>query len=69
MLESVNRGVKTMSKYREKQEQARQLAIDWQLNFENQSRSWLYCIEWANRFERIGRKYGLLREFKQNGII
>lgn len=58
-----------MSKYIEKREQARQLAIDWQLNFANQSHSWLYCIERANRFERIGRKYGLLREFRENGII
>lgn len=58
-----------MSKYREKQAKARNLAIAWQLNFANQSHSWLYCIEWANRFERIGRKYGLLREFRENGII
>lgn len=58
-----------MSKYIEKRERARELAIDWQLNFSNKSRSYLYCIEWANRFERIGRKYGLLREFRENGII
>lgn len=55
--------------YEKKREQARQLAIDWQLNFANKSSSWLYCIEWANRFECIGRKYGLLREFRENGII
>ena len=58
-----------MGKFTEKKEKARQLAIDWQLNFANKDRSWLYCIVWANRFERIGRKYGLLREFRENGII
>lgn len=58
-----------MRNYRQKQAKARALAITWQLNFANKSHSWLYCIEWANRFERIGRKYGLLREFRENGII
>lgn len=29
-----------MSKYIEKKEKARQLAIDWQLNFANKSHSW-----------------------------
>jgi hypothetical protein len=58
-----------MLKYYTKKEKARNLAIDWQLNFTNNDRSWGYCITWAARWERIGRKYGLIREFKENGLI
>lgn len=55
-------------KYLQRKAHARELAIIWQYNFANSSHSWQYCIEWANRFERIGRKYGLLREFRENCI-
>lgn len=55
--------------YKEKQAKARQLAIDWQLNFANQNHTWAYLSWWYLRFERIGRKYGLLREFRENGIL
>ena len=58
-----------MSKYLIRKERARNLAITWQLNFENNNRSWGYCINWCNRFYKIGKKYGLLREFKENAII
>lgn len=60
---------KAKSEYYQKQERARDLAIEWQLNFEKQPHSWWYCIEWRARFERIGKKYGLLREFRENCII
>lgn len=58
-----------MTKYYERKAHARQISIDWQLNFNNQTRHWNYCIQWAARFERIGKKYGLLKEFKENGIL
>ena len=58
-----------MKKYYTNKERARNLAITWQHNFENQNRSWQYCISWSERFTRIGKKYGLLREFRENGII
>lgn len=58
-----------MSNYMIKKEHARQIAIDWQLNFCNTSHSWKYCADWQYRFEQIGRKYGLLREFRENGIL
>lgn len=54
--------------YKIKKEKARRIAIDWQFNFANRSHSWQYCTIWQHRFERIGRKYGLLREFRENGI-
>lgn len=58
-----------MTKCYERKAHARQIAIDWQLNFNNQTRHWSYCAEWYARFERIGKKYGLLKEFKENGIL
>lgn len=58
-----------MTKYYERKAHARRIAMDWQLNFNNQPRYWSYCIEWSARFERIGKKYGLLKEFKENGIL
>ena len=52
-----------------KKERARDLAVAWQLNLNNVDHSWQYFIDWHARFERIGRKYGLIREFKENGIL
>ena len=48
---------------------ARQYAIDWQKHNSNTSISYgeLYiCNEF---FRKLGKKFGLLREFKENGII
>ena len=55
--------------YKEMKAKARQLAIDWQICAAGCDHSWKWCIDWAERFEKIGRKYGLLREFRENGII
>ena len=58
------------SAYASKKARARQLAIDWQLRVATRPGwSWDWCVEWSARWERIGRKYGLLREFKENGFI
>lgn len=53
-----------------KKQKARQLAITWQAALDSEvQHSWQWCIDWQARFERIGRKYGLLREFRENGVI
>ena len=54
-----------------KKERARQLAIDWQCGLDLDKHGWSlsYLNTWHARFERIGRKYGLLREFRENGIL
>lgn len=51
-----------------KKEVLRAFAIDWQSNFERENYSWGELAEWQGFFEEYGRKYGLLREFKENGI-
>jgi hypothetical protein len=50
-------------------EQAREEAIQWQITQSNKTMSWQEIAEKAQYFRKIGKKYGLLREFKINGII
>lgn len=54
--------------YKEKKENARDLAIDYQLNFSGLSWSYGELVEINDYFEKIGKRYGLLQEFKENGI-
>jgi hypothetical protein len=58
-----------MNKYYEKKAEIRQQAIDWQLDFSNHNYSWYELAEFGDYFYRLGKRYGLLREFKENGII
>lgn len=58
-----------MKKYQENKEKARQQAIEWQKDFENQNYCWGDLIIYQQYFEDKARKYGLLKEFKENGII
>lgn len=54
--------------YYERKEEIRQEAIEWQLNFANNNYSWGDLYEWGNYFYKLGKRYGLLREFHENGI-
>lgn len=47
---------------------ARQEAIDWQNDLFRDNRSYEELAEAAERFEKLGRRYGLLKEFRENGI-
>lgn len=56
--------------YREKQETARELAIEFQNSFSDGCiYFWSDLSEYQDFFETIGRKYGLIREYRENGII
>lgn len=55
--------------YQERKEQARQKAIDWQHDFADNNYSWGDLYIWGNYFYKLGKRYGLLKEFKENGII
>lgn len=57
-----------MSNYQEMKEKIRQQAIDWQSDFENQFYSYGEIYEWTEYFHRMGKRYGLLTEFRENGI-
>lgn len=57
-----------MKSYQEKKEAARQKAIDWQLNDSDYPYS---CEGWViigEYFYKIGKRFGLLKEFRENGI-
>lgn len=58
-----------MNKYQRGKEAARAAAQEWQARFGNCSMTWGELAEWQEYFARLGRKYGLLREFAENGII
>lgn len=58
-----------MTNYQKQKERARQIAIDWQLDFDNHNYSWIECLRWIFYFEKLGKRYGLTKEFKENGII
>ena len=47
---------------------ARQEAIDWQNDFDNHNYSYGELAEAAEHFEKLGKRYGLLKEFRENGI-
>ena len=57
-----------MSTYQEKKESARDEAISYQINVANQPMSYGELIWWQYHFEKLGRRSGLLREFRENGI-
>ena len=55
--------------YTEKKEQARQMAIDWQNEQAKKDSSYAELIEQAEQFRKLAKRYGLTREFVENGII
>ena len=56
--------------YQERKEEVRQQAIDYQNSFtEGQTYFWSELAEIGAKFERLAKRYGLIREFKENGII
>ena len=57
----------TMTKYQIEKEKSRQEAIEWQNNFDSCSFGELMHAEIY--FEKMARRYGLIKEFKENGII
>lgn len=58
-----------MTRYQKNKEEVRQFAIDWQADFSNQNYSYLDLVVFQDMFSRLGRRYGLLREFRENGLI
>lgn len=55
--------------YQQGKERARDCAIEWQLDFENHNYSYGELAEFGEYFRRLGKRYGLLREFHENGIL
>ena len=61
-----------MSAYRIRKEKAREEAIAWQSRYFGDNfpgLSYGELAEWQDHFAGLGRRYGLLTEFRDNGII
>ncbi len=54
--------------YTDKKAGVRQEAIGWQTSFQDKNYSYGELLEFQSRFEQLGRKYGLLKEFRENAI-
>lgn len=57
------------TKYQRGKARARDAAIEWQLRTAEESTSWDELAEATAFFERLGRRFGLIREFRENGIL
>lgn len=55
--------------YREKKAKLREQAINWQHKCSKVNMSYGELAEMQSYFEKEGKKYGLIQEFKENGII
>ena len=55
--------------YQELKEKLRQEAVEWQNTMSEFHLSYEELTEMQRYFERMGKKFGLLKEFRENGII
>ena len=55
--------------YRKLKEQARQEAIDLQHRMSEESLSWEGIAYIQNYLRTLGKRYGLTKEFRENGLI
>ena len=55
--------------YQERKAAAREKALDWQMDFANHDYSWMKLAEFSAYFEKLGKRYGLTEEFRENGIL
>ena len=54
--------------YTEAKTRARKLAIDWQHEESQRNMSYGELAEAYERFNKLGKRFGLLGEFRENGI-
>ena len=58
-----------MSKYTELKAKARQEAIEWQQSWAEQDYSYGELEAYQDHFYYLAKRYGLVREFRENAII
>ena len=58
-----------MNKYQKGKEKTRNAAIDWQSDFDNHNYSYGELAYFSDYFETKARRYGLVKEFREEGII
>lgn len=58
-----------MATYAQKKAEVRAEAMDYQRDTATKPMSWGETAKWCDHFEKLGKRYGLLKEFRENGII
>ena len=58
-----------MNAYQRRKDAARAQAIQWQADFSDRSIPWAAIAAEQRRLEQLARRYGLIREFRENAII
>jgi len=64
----IDKTIYGLNDYEKAKAKARQKAIEWQTDFANNNYSWEDLSQKTTYFERLGKRYGLLKEFHENGI-
>jgi len=57
-----------MTNYQKQKETIRQEAIDWQIDASETNYSYEGLAMVGDYFYKMGKRYGLLKEFRENGI-
>lgn len=58
-----------MNNYQKKKQEAIDRAIEFQYKLSDTSLSYLELVHYQDFFIRLARRYGLTKEFRENGII
>ncbi len=58
-----------MNTYQRRKDAVRAQAIQWQADFSDRSISWATLAAEQQHLEQLARRYGLVREFRENAII
>ena len=56
-----------MSNYEQGKERTRAAAQEWQTS--QAAKSWGECAEMCDRLQKMGKKYGLIKELKREGVL
>lgn len=58
-----------MNVYQKAKERARNKAVEWQNGFCDHNYSYGELVYYRDYFGRLAKRYGLVKEFRENGII
>ena len=58
-----------MKSYQERKAEIREKAIDWQYKSSQKSMYWSEVAYWSNYWYKQAKRYGLVKEFRENAII